>query len=75
MPRGIRVYPIIFFCQGNEDLIIVHEALEYGDCRLSLAVSLNYDVVKLLDSGIVIVMYNKLPGVSSVFSDSSIWNI
>lgn len=25
--------------QGNEDLIIVHEALDYGDCRLSLAVS------------------------------------
>lgn len=25
--------------QGSEDLIIVHEALEYGDCRLSLAVS------------------------------------
>ncbi|KAL1358332.1 hypothetical protein HN51_003625 [Arachis hypogaea] len=24
--------------QGNEDLIIVHEALEYGDCRLSLAI-------------------------------------
>ncbi|XP_030513012.1 ATP phosphoribosyltransferase 2, chloroplastic-like isoform X2 [Rhodamnia argentea] len=25
------------FGQGNEDLIIVHEALDYGDCRLSLA--------------------------------------
>ncbi|KAG6601623.1 ATP phosphoribosyltransferase 2, chloroplastic [Cucurbita argyrosperma subsp. argyrosperma] len=24
--------------QGSEDLIIVHEALEYGDCRLSLAI-------------------------------------
>ncbi|KAE9584500.1 hypothetical protein Lal_00021735 [Lupinus albus] len=24
--------------QGNEDLIIVHEALAYGDCRLSLAI-------------------------------------
>ncbi|MED6158394.1 ATP phosphoribosyltransferase 2, chloroplastic, variant 2 [Stylosanthes scabra] len=24
--------------QGNGDLIIVHEALEYGDCRLSLAI-------------------------------------
>ncbi|KAK7328319.1 hypothetical protein VNO77_22422 [Canavalia gladiata] len=24
--------------QSNEDLIIVHEALEYGDCRLSLAI-------------------------------------
>ncbi|XP_022151792.1 ATP phosphoribosyltransferase 2, chloroplastic [Momordica charantia] len=24
--------------QGNEDLIIVHDALEYGDCRLSLAI-------------------------------------
>ncbi|KAH1195174.1 ATP phosphoribosyltransferase 2, chloroplastic [Glycine max] len=24
--------------QGNDDLIIVHEALEYGDCRLSLAI-------------------------------------
>lgn len=75
MPHCICVYPIIFFCQCNEDLIIVHEALEYGDCRLSLAVSLNYDVVKLLDSGLVIVMYNKLSGASSVFSDSPIWNI
>ncbi|KAL8117127.1 hypothetical protein AgCh_015145 [Apium graveolens] len=25
-------------CQGNEDLIIVHEALGYGDCHLSLAI-------------------------------------
>ncbi|MED6143149.1 ATP phosphoribosyltransferase 2, chloroplastic [Stylosanthes scabra] len=24
--------------QGNGDLIVVHEALEYGDCRLSLAI-------------------------------------
>ncbi|XVF00601.1 hypothetical protein REPUB_Repub04eG0014700 [Reevesia pubescens] len=24
--------------QGNEDLILVHDALEYGDCRLSLAI-------------------------------------
>ncbi|EOX97147.1 ATP phosphoribosyl transferase 2 isoform 3 [Theobroma cacao] len=24
--------------QGNEDLIIVHDALEYGDCHLSLAI-------------------------------------
>ena len=27
------------FCfQGNDDLIIVHEALNFGDCHLSLAV-------------------------------------
>lgn len=26
------------FGQGDEDLIIVHDALEYGDCRLSLAI-------------------------------------
>lgn len=26
------------FGQGNDDLIIVHDALEYGDCRLSLAI-------------------------------------
>nr|ACJ85280.1 unknown [Medicago truncatula] len=26
------------FGQGNEDLIVVHEALEYGDCRLSIAI-------------------------------------
>ncbi|KAJ0600132.1 putative ATP phosphoribosyltransferase [Helianthus annuus] len=25
--------------QGNEDLILVHDALAYGDCRLSLAVN------------------------------------
>ncbi|XP_057977948.1 ATP phosphoribosyltransferase 2, chloroplastic-like isoform X2 [Malania oleifera] len=24
--------------QGNEDIIIVHDSLEYGDCRLSLAI-------------------------------------
>ncbi|KAL2904712.1 ATP phosphoribosyltransferase 2 chloroplastic [Bienertia sinuspersici] len=24
--------------QGSEDLIIVHDALEYGECRLSLAI-------------------------------------
>ncbi|KAK6915946.1 ATP phosphoribosyltransferase, catalytic domain [Dillenia turbinata] len=24
--------------QGNDDLIVVHEALEYGECRLSLAI-------------------------------------
>lgn len=34
---------VIFFPpQGNEDLIVVHEALEYGDCRLSLAVSFSF---------------------------------
>lgn len=27
------------FSQGNEDLILVHDSLDYGDCRLSLAVS------------------------------------
>jgi len=26
--------------QGNEDLILVHDALEYGGCRLSIAVSM-----------------------------------
>lgn len=26
------------FGQGNEDLILVHDALEFGDCRLSLAI-------------------------------------
>ncbi|OIT02411.1 PREDICTED: ATP phosphoribosyltransferase 2, chloroplastic-like [Nicotiana attenuata] len=26
------------FGQGNEDLIIVHDSLDYGDCRLSLAI-------------------------------------
>lgn len=33
---------ICYFSQGNEDLIIVHDALEYGDCHLSLAVSHSY---------------------------------
>jgi len=27
-----------FCCQGNEDLVVVHDALEFGHCRLSLAV-------------------------------------
>lgn len=26
------------FGQGNEDLVIVHDSLDYGDCRLSLAI-------------------------------------
>ena len=39
----------IILYQGNEDLIVVHEALEYGDCRLSIAVSWNYMLMKLLD--------------------------
>jgi len=30
-----------FYFQGNEDLIIVHEALNFGDCHLSLAVRSN----------------------------------
>jgi ATP phosphoribosyltransferase len=29
---------VIEFGQGNEDLILVHDALDYGDCRLSLAI-------------------------------------
>ena len=29
---------LISFGQGNEDLVVVHDALEYGACRLSLAV-------------------------------------
>lgn len=29
---------LIFLCQGNEDLVVVHDALEFGHCRLSLAV-------------------------------------
>lgn len=29
---------VIEFGQGNEDLIIVHDSLDYGDCRLSLAI-------------------------------------
>ncbi|KAL7125051.1 hypothetical protein ABFS83_14G089400 [Erythranthe nasuta] len=29
---------IMEYGQGNEDLIIVHDALDYGDCRLSLAI-------------------------------------
>ena len=33
-------------CQGNEDLIIVHDALGYGDCRLSLAVNFPFFYLK-----------------------------
>lgn len=29
---------VIEFGQGNEDLIIIHDSLDYGDCRLSLAI-------------------------------------
>ncbi|XP_030513013.1 ATP phosphoribosyltransferase 2, chloroplastic-like isoform X3 [Rhodamnia argentea] len=35
--------------QGNEDLIIVHEALDYGDCRLSLAIP-NYGIFEKIKS-------------------------
>lgn len=37
------------FGQGNEDLIIVHEALDYGDCRLSLAIP-NYGIFEKIKS-------------------------
>ncbi|KAL1546073.1 ATP phosphoribosyltransferase 2, chloroplastic [Salvia divinorum] len=29
---------VMEFGQGNEDLILVHDSLDYGDCRLSLAI-------------------------------------
>ncbi|KAH6802445.1 ATP phosphoribosyl transferase 2 [Perilla frutescens var. frutescens] len=29
---------VMEYGQGNEDLIIVHDSLDYGDCRLSLAI-------------------------------------
>ncbi|KAI4353955.1 hypothetical protein L6164_002871 [Bauhinia variegata] len=35
--------------QGNEDLVLVHEALEYGDCRLALAVP-QYGIFKNVNS-------------------------
>ncbi|KAL0357187.1 UNVERIFIED_CONTAM: ATP phosphoribosyltransferase 2, chloroplastic [Sesamum calycinum] len=35
--------------QGNEDLILVHDALEYGDCRLSLAIP-NYGIFEKVNS-------------------------
>ncbi|KAK7246898.1 hypothetical protein RIF29_41768 [Crotalaria pallida] len=35
--------------QGNEDLIIVHEALDYGDCRLSLAIP-RYGIFESINS-------------------------
>ncbi|KAI7754055.1 hypothetical protein M8C21_009570, partial [Ambrosia artemisiifolia] len=37
------------FGQGNEDLIIVHDALAFGDCRLSLAIP-NYGVFENINS-------------------------
>ncbi|KAL0422253.1 UNVERIFIED_CONTAM: ATP phosphoribosyltransferase 2, chloroplastic [Sesamum latifolium] len=35
--------------QGNEDLILVHDALEYGDCHLSLAIP-NYGIFENVNS-------------------------
>ncbi|KAL3729477.1 hypothetical protein ACJRO7_026577 [Eucalyptus globulus] len=35
--------------QGNQDLIIVHEALDYGDCRLSLAIP-KYGIFEKINS-------------------------
>ncbi|KAK2966086.1 hypothetical protein RJ640_025582 [Escallonia rubra] len=35
--------------QGNEDLIIVHNALEYGECRLSLAIP-KYGIFESINS-------------------------
>lgn len=32
---------ISYLLQGSEDLVIVHNALDYGECRLSIAVGLN----------------------------------
>ncbi|KAG7645723.1 Histidine biosynthesis HisG C-terminal [Arabidopsis thaliana x Arabidopsis arenosa] len=37
------------FGQGNEDLIIVHEALNFGDCHLSLAIP-NYGIFENIKS-------------------------
>ncbi|KAI3445603.1 hypothetical protein Pfo_002268 [Paulownia fortunei] len=35
--------------QGDEDLILVHDALDYGDCRLSLAIP-NYGIFENINS-------------------------
>ncbi|CAA0833603.1 ATP phosphoribosyltransferase 1- chloroplastic [Striga hermonthica] len=35
--------------QGNEDLVIVHDALDYGDCRLSVAIP-NYGIFENINS-------------------------
>ncbi|KAA8545482.1 hypothetical protein F0562_020266 [Nyssa sinensis] len=35
--------------QGNEDLILVHDALEFGDCRLSLAIP-KYEIFENINS-------------------------
>ncbi|THG17723.1 hypothetical protein TEA_030139 [Camellia sinensis var. sinensis] len=37
--------------QGNEDLVLVHDALEFGDCRLSLAMGIVEAIVDLVSSG------------------------
>ncbi|XP_056162673.1 ATP phosphoribosyltransferase 2, chloroplastic-like [Syzygium oleosum] len=37
------------FGQGNEDLIIVHDDLDYGDCRLSLAIP-KYGIFEKINS-------------------------
>ncbi|KAJ0231546.1 ATP phosphoribosyltransferase 2 [Hirschfeldia incana] len=37
------------FGQGNEDLIIVHEALNFGDCHLSIAIP-NYGIFENINS-------------------------
>ncbi|XP_051132952.1 ATP phosphoribosyltransferase 2, chloroplastic-like [Andrographis paniculata] len=35
--------------QGNEDLVLVHDALDFGDCRLSLAIP-NYGIFEGINS-------------------------
>uniref|UniRef100_A0A2C9V730 ATP phosphoribosyltransferase n=1 Tax=Manihot esculenta TaxID=3983 RepID=A0A2C9V730_MANES len=40
---------IVGFDTGNEDLILVHDALEYGDCCLSLAIP-NYGIFENINS-------------------------
>ncbi|EPS69602.1 hypothetical protein M569_05163, partial [Genlisea aurea] len=40
---------VIEYGQGTEDLIIVHDALEFGDCRLSLAIP-NYGIFENINS-------------------------
>lgn len=37
------------FGQGNEDLILVHDELEYGDCRLSIAIPM-YGIFENINS-------------------------
>ena len=60
----------ISFLQENEDLIIVHEALNFGDCHLSIAVCSNLLWLRVLVS----LRWMPILMQSQMISDTQLWH-